>query len=105
GMITNGYADSQRKRLRACGIEQYFHSLVISDEVGIRKPDPSIFELALDELGQDQGEVLFVGDSLQDDYRGAINAGIDFCFYNRDGIKLTEAETPKYEVANLAELK
>ena len=105
GMITNGYSDSQRKRLRACGIEQYFHSLVISDEVGIRKPDTGIFEVALQDLGFKRSEVLFVGDSLNDDYEGARNAGIDFCFYNRDAVRLGDEYAPEYEVKRLLQLK
>lgn len=104
GMITNGYADSQRKRLQACGIEHYFHTLVISDEVGIWKPDAGIFEVALDGLGCDRKEVLFVGDSLRDDYEGARNAGIDFCFYNRDGVDV-DVRTPNYIIRHLADLE
>lgn len=105
GLITNGYGDSQRKRLRACGIDGLFDSLVISDEVGLWKPYPRIFKFALDDLDVPKERVLFVGDSLSDDYRGAKNAGIDFCFYNRGGIKSGEEIDAKFEIRQLGELQ
>lgn len=105
GMITNGYGDSQRKRLQACGIDGFFHSLMISDEVGVNKPDSLIFELALEDLKVSREQVLFVGDSLNDDYHGAKNAGIDFCFYNPLGTVIDEEYTPLYHIRELSQLR
>ncbi|CAM3109706.1 HAD family hydrolase [Paenibacillus sediminis] len=105
GVITNGIGEAQRKRLEVGNLHHYFDSLVISDEVGYAKPDPAIFELALNELKVDSNEVLFIGDSLTDDYRGAVNAGIDFCFYNRNDQRLEGQESPKYVVKDLLEIK
>lgn len=104
GIITNGYGEAQRRRLDACGIAQLFDSLVISDEAGMRKPDPRIFELALADMGLTREEALFVGDSIADDYEGAKRAGIDFCFYNRDSSPLPQEVAPKYEIQRLTEL-
>ena len=104
GLITNGYAESQRKRLEACGIAHLFDSVVISDEVGLRKPHPHIFEIALKELDVSSSEVLYVGDSLQDDYCGANNAGIPFCFYNRDNTPILSHNHPSFEITRLSEL-
>ena len=105
GLITNGYGESQRKRLRACGIEQYFDALVISDEVGIRKPNPRIFEIALQQLQVGREEVLFVGDSITDDYYGARNAGISFCHYNRDHSAISDDIKPLFQIKLLSELQ
>ena len=58
------------------GLVEHFDAVVISGEVGVRKPDPTIFEIALDRLGLDRGEVIHVGDSLEDDLEGARAAGI-----------------------------
>lgn len=88
GLITNGYAATQRKRLSACGIADRFQTVVISDEVGFRKPDPRIFAIALRALGVRPEEALYVGDSLSDDYAGARNAGVPFCYYNRKRLPL-----------------
>jgi putative hydrolase of the HAD superfamily len=104
GIITNGISAAQRKRLTTGKIEHLFNSVVISDEVGIRKPDKRIFEIALAQLQVDQGEVLFVGDSLQDDYRGAVNAGIDFCYYNRNRNEIAMEVQSKFVIRDLSEL-
>ena len=104
GMITNGYGEAQRRRLDACGIADLFEALIISDEAGMRKPDPRIFELALAEMGISREEALFVGDSIADDYEGARSVGIDFCFYNRDDCTLPREVTPKYEIHRLTEI-
>jgi 2-haloacid dehalogenase len=105
GMITNGYGESQRRRLRACGIDSFFHSLMISDEVKVNKPDPLIFEMAMKDLQVAREQVLFVGDSLNDDYHGAKNAGIDFCFYNPLGKLIEKEYTPLYHIQELSQLR
>lgn len=104
GIISNGISEAQRKRLKAGSVYELFHSIVISDEAGIRKPNREIFEISLDELGLTNEEVLFVGDSITDDYHGALNAGIDFCYYNRHRQELSLAEKPKYMIQELPEL-
>ncbi|MGF7050506.1 putative hydrolase of the HAD superfamily [Paenibacillus sp. DS2015] len=104
GIITNGISEAQRKRLIAGNIHNSFQSLVISDEVGIRKPQVEIFEIALNELQVRPNEVLFVGDSLQDDYQGSMNAEIDFCYYNPQNIEVPAQIQPKYMIQHLLEL-
>lgn len=104
GLITNGYAEAQRKRLAACGIGNLFQAVVISDEVGMRKPDPRMFDLALRQLDASPDEALYVGDNLHDDYGGARNAGIAFCFYNRDREPLAPDVLPDYVVESLEQL-
>ncbi|MDG0792318.1 HAD hydrolase-like protein [Cohnella ginsengisoli] len=60
-----------------------------------------IFDEALKQLGIDRTEALFIGDSLRDDYYGAINAGIDFCYYNRQGQPIDADVRPKYVIHSL----
>ncbi|WP_232275191.1 HAD family hydrolase [Paenibacillus sp. 481] len=103
-VITNGIGVAQRKRLEAGNLHHYFDALIISDEVGYWKPDLQIFQTALQQLSLNTDEVLFVGDSLNDDYLGAVNAGIDFCYYNRSGADLEPHHKPKYMVKQLGEI-
>lgn len=105
GIISNGIGEAQRKRLLAGDIHHYFDSIVISDEIGYWKPDPNIFETALDQLNVDRAEVLFIGDSIKDDYQGAIQSGIDFCFYNRKNHLLEDHIKPKHVINELVQLK
>ncbi len=104
GLITNGISESQRKRLLAGGIHAMFRSIIISDEVNCRKPQQEIFELALRELDAKPREVLFVGDSLEDDYQGALRSGVDFCYYNKHGKPMPAAVRPRYAIRSLEEL-
>jgi len=104
GIISNGIGEAQRKRLAVGAISDLFHSVVVSDEVGIRKPRREIFDHALAELRLAPSDVLFVGDSLTDDYQGAVNAGIDFCYYNREKKRLADSHRPKYKIDELQEL-
>ncbi|WP_409344716.1 HAD family hydrolase [Paenibacillus sp. MBLB4367] len=105
GIITNGISESQRARLKAGNIYDRFDSIVISDEVGFRKPSKAIFDIALRQLQADSHEVLFVGDSLRDDYAGAVNAGIDFCYYNRNGTDVPGGMRPKFVLDSMSEFK
>ena len=77
-LVTNGPADMQRAAVRAVGLEGYFKGLVISGDaaVGVRKPDPRIFRLACEGLEVKPVETVMVGDNLEADVLGALNAGM-----------------------------
>ncbi len=104
GMITNGYSDSQRGRLAAAGLLDVFDPLLISEEVGVAKPDARIFEMTLTQLNLRPEAVLYVGDSISHDREGCLRAGIDFCHYcPTPGI--SDALPPvKFRIAELTEL-
>lgn len=103
GIVTNGYADSQASRLEASGLASYFQSIVVSEVVGCRKPASEIFNIALKELQVKPFEVLFVGDSLAHDYKGAANAGIDFCYFNQRSQSFKDLQ-PKYSIEKMSQL-
>ena len=100
GIVTNGYTDSQESRLQASGLANYFQSVVISESVGYRKPAPEIFNIALDDLQVKPEVTLFVGDSITHDRQGAINAGLDFCYYDRRSIQTN----CKYKITHISQL-
>ncbi|MFC7682076.1 HAD family hydrolase [Paenibacillus sp. GCM10028914] len=105
GVISNGIGEAQRMRLTAGKLAHYFDVLVMSDEVNCWKPDQRIFEHALLSMGVHAEEVLYIGDSLTDDYSGAVNAGIDFCLYNGRRLTLQEGQNPKYIIDDLLDIK
>lgn len=84
GLITNGDSAMQRSKIAALGIEPLLDVIVISSEVGAQKPQPSIFKLALEELGCIAAEAWFVGDHPDQDVRGAAMAGLR-AFWVRTG--------------------
>ena len=76
GIVTNGPAVWQRRKIDALGIAPLFDTIVISGNEGVEKPDPRIFELALERCGAVAAESIFVGDHPQADIAGAKNAGL-----------------------------
>ncbi len=103
-LITNGLSTVQRRRFAASPITRFFSSIVVSEEVGVAKPDPAIFENALRELSVDAGKVLMTGDSTTSDMAAAGNAGMDFCWYNPRGEAAPEGQTVSYTIEKLEEL-
>jgi HAD superfamily hydrolase (TIGR01509 family) len=84
GVISNHEQPAvQRRRLAASGLDAFLDVIVISGDIGIEKPDPRLFDYALQLLGMTAGQCLFVGDSIILDDAGARNAGMDFCWYRR----------------------
>ena len=103
-LITNGIAMVQRRRFAASPIMPYFQAVVISEEVGIAKPDPRIFAPALQKIGVAAGDVLYVGDSVTSDMAAARNAGMDFCWLNPDGIPVPDGQSAAFIIADIREL-
>ncbi len=105
GLVTNGLKEVQRSRFAKTPIPQYMSCIIVSDEVGVQKPDPSIFLMALKEAGEtDPKATLVVGDSLTSDIQGGWNAGMDTCWFNQEGKKNTSSIVPTYEIRELKEL-
>jgi len=106
-LITNGISRVQRGRLAATGIGRYFRAIVISEEIGVQKPHPAYFSIALGkvrETGVPADFPLIVGDSLTSDIRGGIDAGIDTCWFNPRHIGRDPAVVPTYEIDRLEDL-
>jgi putative hydrolase of the HAD superfamily len=83
GLVTNGPSDVQRDKVDALGISRHIRAVVISGEHGVAKPDPAIFEVALDLLGVGPSEAWCVGDSLDHDIAGALSVGMTALWLNR----------------------
>ncbi|MCM3609893.1 HAD family hydrolase [Planococcus sp. MERTA32b] len=76
GMITNGYTDFQAGNIEALGIARYFDVILISEKEGLRKPDKRIFDRALERLGVQAEQAVFVGDHPANDVEAAAGAGM-----------------------------
>lgn len=104
-LITNGASDTQRGSIRALGIEQMFDAVIISGEIGIQKPDPSVFRLALSKLRVEAKNAWHVGDNLRQDVGGAQSAGLTGVWLNRAGVARKEHDLqPDYTIRSLREL-
>jgi len=82
-LVTDGIAAVQHAKLSRCRLRRFFERVVISSEVGYRKPQPALLHRALDQAGAATVRALVVGDSGPSDGAGAHAAGLDFCWVNR----------------------
>ncbi len=95
GIITNGTVAMQQGKLHACNLEPMVDFSLISEREGIKKPDPRIFNTALERLGLQAKQVLFVGDHPINDIAGAAKVGMHTAWlrqgrkWSLEGIKPT----------------
>ena len=101
-LITNGFQEVQHTKLSGSGMEPYFETLTVSEEVGVKKPNPEIFHFALRKANATAEESIVIGDEMAVDIDGARAAGIDQVFFNPSG-KEEEGERT-YEVRRLSEI-
>lgn len=76
GMITNGYGQFQMDNILALDIDKYFDVILVSEWEGIKKPDPRIFNRALEKLNVSANESIFIGDHPENDVKAAKNVGM-----------------------------
>ncbi|SMY35097.1 pyrimidine 5'-nucleotidase [Photobacterium andalusiense] len=106
GIITNGFTALQEIRLQRTGFADLFDVLIISEQVGVAKPDIKIFDYACHQMGEPQRQqVLMVGDNPYSDILGGINAGMDTCWLNCDHKSQPVGINPTYTVTALSELQ
>jgi FMN phosphatase YigB (HAD superfamily) len=84
-LVSDGIAAVQHAKLARTGLRGLFEHVVLSAEVGYRKPDPALLGHALARAGTARGAALMVGDSPGTDGAAAAAAGVDFCWVDRRG--------------------
>jgi putative hydrolase of the HAD superfamily len=92
GIVSNNLLAEQVEKIRCCGFEPHVDALVVSEDVGVAKPDPRIFRIALERLGCGPGEALMVGDSWSADVLGARAAGLRGLWFNPHGLACPEPD-------------
>ncbi|WP_339866423.1 YjjG family noncanonical pyrimidine nucleotidase [uncultured Algoriphagus sp.] len=102
-VITNGFYESQSKKMRSSGLSDYFDIVVTSETTGHKKPDSRIFQYAVEQAGATKESSLMIGDNPISDIKGAYNAGIDQVFFNPLGKSIDLM--PTYTISHLRELE
>lgn len=97
-IITNGFKEVQNKKIEASNIKQYFDVIVTSESVGVKKPNPKIFEFALKEANAKPEESIMVGDSFEADVLGSLAMKMQPIFYSE--ISKNELDTDKIITIN-----
>ena len=104
-IVTNGLQSVQRSRLAHSPIRDYIAKVIVSEEVGVAKPQLGFFDAAFAQLDfPAKSDVLIIGDSLTSDMQGGVDYGIDTCWYN-PAAELRPADLPiTYEIEHLTDL-
>lgn len=100
-ILTNGFREIQAIKIDSGGIRHYFRHILISEEHGLYKPDMRIFRLAEKISGGNPKECVMIGDNLENDIYGAVNAGWEAIHLDNDN----SSEFEGHKIAQLYELK
>ena len=102
-IITNGFPEVQHIKLKNVDLEKYFNQIIISEEVGYKKPAKEIFDISLQKANAKPNESVMIGDDLAVDILGGNNAGLMTIWVN---YKNESGEIiPDYEVKELSEIE
>jgi len=81
-ILSNGFDEIQFIKIKAGGLAPYFDKVITSGRAGFRKPEPEIFDFALNEIGAPKEECIMIGDNPLSDIEGAHSYGMDQIYYN-----------------------
>jgi putative hydrolase of the HAD superfamily len=101
-IISNGFKETTLIKMDVSGLNPYFNHVIISEDVGVNKPHPTIFQYALDKAGAKKEESIMIGDSLEADIRGAQNFGITAIYFNP--LNALQPEDVNWQINHLNEL-
>tara|TARA_Y100000385_G_C12850367_1_gene532784 strand:+ start:28 stop:720 length:693 start_codon:yes stop_codon:yes gene_type:complete len=101
-IITNGFDKTQHIKLEHSNLIQYFNQIITSEKTGFKKPNPKIFEYALDLANAKKSESIYIGDNLVVDILACQNYGIDGIYFNPKKVK--HIEDVKFEISCLSQI-
>lgn len=101
-IISNGFKETTLTKMDLSGLNPYFTNVIISEDVGVNKPNPVIFEYALDKAKALKEESIMIGDSLEADIYGALGFGMEAIFFNP--LKKDKPVDVKKQIVHLEEL-
>ncbi|GGI58296.1 YjjG family noncanonical pyrimidine nucleotidase [Winogradskyella haliclonae] len=103
-IITNGFEEAQENKMKASNLKQYFATITNSEMVGVKKPNPKIFNFALDLANARAENSIMIGDNLEADIQGAIDVGIDAIHFDYSNTNKTNKFKQITHLARLKEL-
>jgi putative hydrolase of the HAD superfamily len=101
-IITNGFAEVQAIKLRESGMIKYFKEVITSEEAGVKKPHPGIFNYAFQKSGATPEESIMIGDDYEVDILGAKEMGMKQIFVDHTNSEMGVGST--YRITNLMEI-
>jgi putative hydrolase of the HAD superfamily len=106
-LITNGFEKTQHSKLKNSGLDKYFNQVITSEGSNSLKPHKEIFEYAFNKANATPYESIMIGDTIDVDILGGINAGIDQIHVNHltKEVEMVEGKKPTFTVYSLKELE
>ena len=104
-ICSNGFHEVQYKKLAACGLQDYFDTVILSEDAGYNKPSEKFFDYALLTTKAKKENTLMVGDNYNADVCGALDYGIDACLFHRWDKAFVPDREVTFIVDMLTELK
>lgn len=101
-LITNGFEETQVKKITTSGIADYFDEMISSERALASKPNALIYEFAMKQTNATPDKSLMIGDHFEVDILGAKNVGMDQVYFNPK--KRDNNESATFEIACLSEL-
>lgn len=102
-IITNGFEEIQTLKMEKSGILHYFDQVITSESVGVKKPNPKVFQYALQKANTSPEFSIMIGDNLEADIQGAIDSGLQVIHYNSE--KINDVPKNINSVHHLLEIK
>lgn len=102
-VLSNGFRELQSHKMRSAGVDLYFQKIILSEDLGVLKPWPEIFNFALSATQSQLRESLMIGDSWEADITGAHGIGMHQAFYNVTG-RTALSFRPTYHIHSLKDL-
>ncbi len=102
-LITNGFEKTQWSKIRNSGLDKFITHVITSEGSNSLKPKKEIFEFALDKTKANLKESIMIGDNLEADIQGAMNAGMDNVFVNH--INAVTTKKPTYTITHFDQLE
>lgn len=102
-VLSNGFRNLQRSKMASAGLERFFDKVIVSEDLGVLKPNPALFHFALSATQSELGSSLMIGDSWDADIVGAEAAGMAQVYYNHAGRSQMPFK-PTFEIKTLKEL-
>lgn len=103
-ICSNGFHEVQYKKLRACGLIDYFDTIILSEDAGVNKPSTRFFDYAIAQTGASRDTTLMIGDNYNSDIIGALDSNIDAMLFRRWDTTFLPPRPVKYIVDTLKDI-
>lgn len=103
-ILSNGFRELQSRKMESSGISGYFKKIILSEDLGLMKPDTRLFHYALSATQSELGNSIMIGDNWDADITGAKESGMDQVYYNFNRHEQLPFN-PTYTINSLIELK